>query len=58
MNMFSFPYKDDEDIPFVRPATFQQPTYPQFMDWESIHLVDILTIVCIFYKDALIFNYY
>lgn len=27
--MDGFPYKDDEDIPFVRPATFQQPTYPQ-----------------------------
>ena len=26
----SYPYKDEEDIPFVRPATFQQPTYPQF----------------------------
>lgn len=25
----NYPYKDDEDIPFVRPATFQQPTYPQ-----------------------------
>lgn len=25
----NYPYKDEEDIPFVRPATFQQPTYPQ-----------------------------
>jgi len=25
----SYPYATDEDVPFMRPATFQQPTYPQ-----------------------------